>query len=189
MKKLLVVIAVFSLFCIPALAQDAPKVEVFGGYQLVHDSGENFDLDGFSYHGFTGAVEGNLASFLGIVGEFGYFRHTESAGGESATLSGIPFLFGPRVGYRGGKFRVFGHYLLGATRYSLDTTFEDFDWDWSETYFTQAIGGGIDIVLTDIISIRPAQIDLLSVRISEGGMSDWSNYFRYSGGVVFTFGR
>ena len=188
MKKLLVAVAVLSLFCIPALAQDTPKVEVFGGYQYIRDTGGLF-IDGLSYHGFSAAVEGNVASFLGIVGEFGYFRHTESAGDESATLSGMPFMFGPRVGYRGERFRVFGHYLLGGTRVSLDTTPSDPDAEGSETFFSQAIGGGIDLVLSDIISIRPAQFDYLSVRFTEGDMSRWENHFRYSGGVVFTFGR
>jgi len=184
MKKLLVAIALFGLLSLPAFAQDTPALEIYGGYQLVHDSGADFEVDSFQYHGFTAAVEGNLTSFFGIVGEFGYFKHTESVDNLEASIDGIPFLFGPRVGYRSDRFRVFGHYLLGGLKSTLEFDSSEL---LNDTSFAQAIGGGIDINLAGIFAIRPAQIDLLSVRYSEGDYSSWSNYFRYSGGVVLKF--
>lgn len=180
MRKLLLAIALLSLVCIPALAQDAPVAEVYGGYQLFrHPGGDGYD--GYNLHGFLASVEGNLKPYFGIVGEFGYNRKTWDEYNETETFSS--FLFGPRFGYRAGNFRVFGHYLLGAVRYSADWDGDDY----SDTNFGQAIGGGVDISLNNMISIRPAQLDMVSVKWpdNDGG---WENHFRYSAGVVIKFG-
>ena len=62
MKKILVVCALFSLCCIPAFAQDAPKFEVFGGYSLAHlfqndDLYDEWGLESMTHHGFIVAAE------------------------------------------------------------------------------------------------------------------------------------
>ena len=168
MKKLLVVAAVFGLFCIPVFAQDVPKAEIFGGYSLV--SSNDLDQTG---QGFAAALEGNITGMFGIVGEFGYY---DFDGGKAYTFMG-----GPRIGYRAGKVRPFGHALFGGTNLSADAV------DSSETYFSMALGGGLDFAVNQVLSIRPAQVDLLSIRFSEGDVSDWSNNLRYSAGVVITF--
>ena len=62
--KLSMVLALICFISIPLSAQDYPKAEVYGGYQLLHDSG--MDL-----HGFRGEVAGNFNSVFGLVGEFG----------------------------------------------------------------------------------------------------------------------
>ena len=50
------------------------------------------------------------------------------------------------------------------------------------------IGGGVDVVVNDTISIRPAQFDLLMSRFSFEDISLWESMFRYSAGIVFKFG-
>ena len=59
--------------------------------------------------------------------------------------------------------------------------------NYTDNNFTQAIGGGVDIVLNGMISVRPAQIDMVSIHWTDGEYSEWENHFRYSGGVVITF--
>jgi opacity protein-like surface antigen len=203
MKRLVVVLALLSLLSIPAFAGDAPKFEIFGGYSLIHSGEvEELDLCALTYHGFSAAVEGNVKPYLGIVGEFSFYQKTTSETmsedsyeyGYEEKLRHFPILFGPRVGYRGDKFRVFAHYLLGFAK----TTWDYKEWDEyyddeysesdSDTNFSQAIGGGVDIVVNDMLSIRPAQMDLLSIKVSDGD-SYWINSFRYSGGIVLTFGK
>jgi len=183
MNKLLVGLVLFSLFCIPALAGDTPKAEVYGGYQFLrHPGGDGYSA--FTYNGFAAAVEGNVKSYLGIVGEFGFVRKTWGDGSFSETENVVPFLFGPRFSYRAGKARVFAHYLLGATHYSdtYDGT------TYTNTNFTQAIGGGLDIAINKTISVRPAQLDLVVVKWTDSGVSNWEKNFRYSGGIVIKFG-
>lgn len=199
MNKLLPGLVMLCLLSIPAIAQDVPKFEVFGGYSLLRDSGnDDLDTSETTLNGFAAAFEANIHPNIGIVGEFNFYQDTESwteyeYAGESRWRH-MPFLFGPRFNYRKDKFRVFGHYLLGAVRSSyLDKGDDGSVWeDWSDTNFGQAIGGGLDIVLNKTISIRPAQIDWLSVKISDSGedwsVDTWNRSFRYSGGIVFTFG-
>ncbi len=187
MKTFLLSAPLFCLFCVPAFAQNEPQVEIFGGYQLIYDSGDDFEIDGFNYNGFTAAVEVDITPYFGIVGEFGYFRHTINAEESEAVLSGVPFLFGPRFSFRTEQVRVFGHYLLGGTRLNIDTTPDAAEWEGHDTFFTQAIGGGVDITVNDIVSIRLAQIDLMGTRFTEDSMAEWRHHFRYSGGIIFTF--
>lgn len=181
MNKWLVGLVLFSLFCIPALAEDTPKAEVYGGYQFLrHPGGEGYSA--FNYNGFAAAIEGNVKSYLGIVGEFGFARKTWDEYSETENV--VPFLFGPRFSYRAGKARVFAHYLLGGIRYSdtyAGTTY-------TNTNFSQAIGGGLDIAISKMISVRPAQLDLVTVRWADSGVTEWENSFRYSGGIVIKFG-
>jgi len=188
MKKVLVALALFSLFCIPAFSQDTPLAEVYGGYQLLHDGGEasDFGANESNSHGFIAAFEGNITSYFGIVGEFGYNKHTETLDDGTGSWSNASYLFGPRFGYRAEKYRVFFHYLIGVLKSSAPEEFDSFE--RSYTNISQAVGGGVDIVLNEMISVRPFQIDLLSVRASDDRFSLWSNHFRYSGGVVFKFG-
>ena len=44
MKKFLVLVALSSLLCVPALAQDFPRVEIFGGYSIDRVGGDANDL-------------------------------------------------------------------------------------------------------------------------------------------------
>jgi hypothetical protein len=155
-------VALFGLFCMPLFAQDVPKAEVFGGYQLLHS-------DDASVHGFTGAVEGNLNKNFGIVGDFGF--------GRKDSVNFITFLGGPRANYRADKFRVFGHGLFGMMRMS--------DSSASDTNFAMAFGGGVDFAANNKISIRPGQLDIMKVKY-DGGWSDV--IVRYSAGIVFKLG-
>lgn len=181
MKKLLIALALCSLFCIPALAQDTPAVEIFGGYQMLrHPGGDGYDS--YILNGFLASVEGNLTPYFGVVGEFGYNRKSW----DGATESFATYLFGPRFGYRAGNFRVFGHYLLGGSHYSYEISPELYESSGTANNFTQAIGGGVDISLGKHFAIRPAQIDMVSIKWSDldGG---WENHFRYSVGAVIKF--
>jgi hypothetical protein len=51
-----------------------------------------------------------------------------------------------------------------------------------------AFGGGLDIPVSKLISIRPAEIDYLLTRFNNQFTDTNQSNFRYSAGVVFTFG-
>lgn len=173
MKKLLLSLAVTILCSIPALAQDIPRFEVFGGYSaLVGNNGQ----------GFIGAVEGNIigSSYrvrsgsyesvgIGIVGEFGFY---DVEGGNS-----YYFMGGPRISYGWDYARFFCHFLLGGVNFRGDDGIHNF------TKFGKGFGGGLDFAINNTINIRPAQLDI----ISDPTDIDSDIAFRYSGGVVFTF--
>jgi hypothetical protein len=51
-----------------------------------------------------------------------------------------------------------------------------------------AVGGGIDIPVSSLVSIRPAEVDYLLTNFSNRFTNSNQNNFRYLGGVTFTFG-
>jgi hypothetical protein len=181
MRKLLLMVALFGLFCVPLFATDYPTAEAYGGYQYLHATGT-------SLNGFTGAGEFSIGPTFSIVGDFGY-------GKGDASVKDVLFFGGPRMSYRGEKIRLFGHILFGADHISGGTTTGvGAITTGSSTGFAMTYGGGIDISITSRISIRPAQLDLIRVRQSAGGgtgfgsIATWQNMFRYSAGLSFKFG-
>jgi hypothetical protein len=78
------------------------RYQVFlGGYQLIHDSGVNFN-------GFNAAVEGIISKSVGIVGDLTY--------GRKQGFGEFNFLSQPRISYRTGKVRAFGEALFGGIK-------------------------------------------------------------------------
>src|SRR5690348_8142840 len=114
MRKLLLALAIVVL-PVSLLAQDVPKGEMFGGYSLLHSSGQDFNS-------FTGQFTYNLNDRLGLTGDVNGAYAGQSVnvsglgglGGVSAHSHTYTFLFGPTVSYRQlDKFVPFGHFLAG----------------------------------------------------------------------------
>ena len=183
MKKFGVALALFSLFCIHASAQDLPQAEVYGGYQIIH---ETF----LTLNGFVGAVEGNVNKVFSIVGEYSFGYESVSAFDAEANIKEMTFMGGPRFSYRTERFRPFAHVLLGGNRISAGIDVPGYlSESGSITNFAMAIGGGVDISLGANLSVRPAQLDVLTTRASMDGLTAWGNQLRYSVGIVFKFGE
>ena len=169
MKRTLMMIAVCLLMSLSAVAADS-KAEVFAGYQYSR-------LDGADLNGWNGALTGNLTQHLGVTADFS---------GSYQTIGGIStktytYTFGPVIsGRKDEKFVPFAHALFGGvhTSGSLGNV------SATVSGFAMMIGGGIDVSLSDRLSIRAGQFDWMSLRAN--GSSD-NNNFRYSGGVVFHF--
>jgi hypothetical protein len=191
MRRLIVAVALGCLFCIPGYAQDYPRVEVYGGYQLIMDdelieditySADSVFDDYKRLHGFNAAFEYPIRSWIGIAGELGHGR-TSPAIRHDISIAPYPtlsteylrnqtsFLSGPHFSYRGGGFRVFGHALFGGNHIRRGFThvigYEDgtkdiFEDHQSHTDFATAFGGGLDVSPGKLISFRPVQLDLLS---------------------------
>ena len=218
MNRLFFVAAIWFAFCIPLCAQEYPQVEIYGGYQLIVDDELAKDITYFSststmddykrLNGFRAAMEYNIRRWIGIVGEVSHGRTSpilsnyeefapyprSSAEYQRKQTS---FLIGTRFSYRGERIRVFGHVLLGGNSqdfgYTFIETYEDgfrnvYERSLRNTAFATALGGGLDISLGKLISIRPVQLDLLS---TYGSYTDVhhgdhiQHQLRYSGGVIF----
>jgi hypothetical protein len=140
MKKLLLATALLGVFCLPLCAADAPKAEVFGGYQFIRFNEINIS-------GFNASVAGNINNTVAIVGDFGF--------GKKDDYKGYSFTGGPQLSYRADKFRVFGHFLGGGMRVV------------DQTGLAMIFGGGVDFKVANKIYIRPAQIDLVEYRLNK----------------------
>jgi hypothetical protein len=95
-------------------------------------------------------------------------------------------LFGPEFVRRANRSAVFAHTLVGLTNTRLVERIGGSDVTpdlANRTNLAFGVGGGFDIHLIPLLSIRALQADYIPTRL--GG--NWENQFRLSSGVVFTF--
>ena len=208
-KQLALTLSFLALCSVTVSAQEAPKVEVFGGYSYLRFA-KAIDM-----HGGEVSVTGNLNKYFGIEGA--YSGHVGSTGSDllklppGAVFPGGPFvhfdadsavhtfLAGPKFTYRGGRVSPYVHALFGAARTSgvVEIEFRDnvtgiggiSTARFSETGFGMAIGGGLDVRLTDRVSLRLVQVDYLRTQLAQDRATDGQDNARVSTGIVFTFGR
>lgn len=171
-----------------AFAQDStPKVQVFGGYSLVHA-----DLGGLTgvvldvnllqhngpfattnnFNGWSAEAQYNANHWFGVVADFGGRYGSPIISASNLTLDGLPkgtgysFLVGPVASFR-GKTRItpFIHALFGFDRISLSgstITGGTSPVSALATTYTDAavmLGGGVDFKVSRHFSIRLAQLD------------------------------
>ena len=166
------------LFLLMPLGAYAQGGNVFLGYSYLNvDAASRSSLNGWN-----GSLEGKLLPFVGIVADLSGHYGTEDFGscGAGCTIKATAhqhnFLFGPRVSVTVGKITPFAHYLVGASRISLNANLG------SDTSFSHAVGGGVDFKPVPIIGWR-VQGDFLQTRFFSGTQ----NNFRLSTGIVLHF--
>jgi len=196
MKKWFLVLGVLFLFSSVASAQyETPKVEAFGGYQLVHG---NYLNTGFTFNGGTGSLSYNPNNWLGIVSDFGgsHWNGSGDTAGLDATL--FTYLFGPKIAYRTEKFTPFAQVLFGGAHLSgslLETCAPAarvhpqgcvLVSSGSEDAFAMTIGGGLDWNATKHFGVRLGQFEYAYTRFNGLGSSggDSQNSLRFSAGVT-----
>ncbi len=164
------------LFCsVAAAAQQTPKVELFGGYSylLADLNGTSVNLDGFH----VSAAE-NLNSWLGGVLDFS--THFGTRAGVNVNTQSI--MYGPRIAYRKSKLVTpSAHALFGAIRGSAG--FDDIS--KPNTRLTLAVGGEINVRITDRVAFRVVQADYQPTRF----LGLRQDNIRVSTGFVFRFPR
>ncbi len=185
MRKFACLFALLLLASWPAAAQDTPKVEVSAHYSYARVNPNTSGVDSFSLNGGGGSLAYNANNWLGIVGEFNGYK-VGKIGGVDPDATVFTYLFGPRVSFRGNeRITPFVHALFGGARASTDFA----GGTSSDNAFSMAFGGGIDAKVSEHVAIRLGQIDYLVTRFDEGTGRVNQNNFRYSGGIVFRFGK
>ena len=193
MRKLFFIAALTLALPIISLAQDAPRLEVFGGYSYMRleddGSGLDRDLNGFN-------VSGNIAVFgkrLGLKADVsGHFGNIFVATGVPSTNQRqFLFLFGPQYSLRkSGKIQPFAHALFGFTRQTLKN--DAISGDLTDTGFAFAAGGGVDLkAIGSRLSLRLLQADYVLTKFGDGASSgnNTNNNVRISTGMVVRFGK
>lgn len=175
-------------------AQEAPPVEVFGGYSYVRPEG------GSGLHGWNASVAVNLNRWFGIVGDFSGHYGSQSLRAEilddnfpgtitveaDSDTNVHSILVGPRFSYREHrKVTPFAHALFGASRLAGDATIRfggaSVDSSFSDIGFAVAIGGGLDVGLSESVGLRLIQADYVVTRFG----SATQNNVRLSVGFTF----
>ncbi|MGZ4733234.1 MAG: outer membrane beta-barrel protein, partial [Terriglobales bacterium] len=140
MRKLLTVTVLALLVSLSATAQDFPKAEIFGGYQLTR-------LDGTTLNGWNAALTGNLNHWFGVTGDFSGAYKSESG----VDFRNYTYTFGPTIAARGNEtFTPFAHALLGGSHASVGFT----GLSASDNAFTMIFGGGVDAKFSPHLAFR-----------------------------------
>ncbi len=201
MRKIVWLCGVILLLSVPAMAQDEPKFDLFGGYSYVHANFGTPSSGGgaitANLNGGSGAVAFYPSKHFGFVGDFGGYKlGTLKQGSASADVSGSVFtyLFGPRIRFGGEKATPFAQVLFGGAHIGdvTDTTgvlcgTAGCTAINSENAFAMTLGGGLDINVSHHFGIR-GQAEYLMTRFTDinstTGAKATQNNARISVGIV-----
>jgi hypothetical protein len=196
MQKLIVLIVLLGLLSLPLMAQDNPKVEVFGGWQYLHFGGDNSYI-GNASKGWDSSLTANVNKHFGLTADFSDAYKTQNI--TSETPEGIvsanihshvySYTFGPVVSMdSGGKINPFAHALFGGAHVTESgcVVLEEGSGCGlgSQNGFAMMLGGGVDVKANKFMALRIPQVDWVYYRFN--GVGESKNV-RISAGVVFRF--
>ncbi len=170
-----------------SFAQDAPKVEVFGGYSWYHAGGtipnavvNDFQVGGeipdFK-KGWAGQFTYNLNRWAGIAFDVNGHYNKDFGNAHSFTV-------GPQFKLRTEHVVPFAEAFIGVQHLSPH-------YISSQNALTVIAGGGLDYPVTPRFSIRPFQADYVHSyydKLSAPGASSGLNGVRLQAGLLFKFG-
>jgi hypothetical protein len=174
MRRLILCTIGLLVMSIPGWAQESyPKAEVFGGFSLSSMASGSPSVRN-SFYGWQASLNRNLQRRLGIVGDFGAQYKTVAGVG----ISNYQYLFGPQISLRQEKVTPFVHALFGANRTSA--------LGLSSTNLALGMGGGLDLNVSDRLSLRVPQFDWTPIH----GTGAWTtNIVRVGFGLVIKVGE
>lgn len=178
---------------LPSFAQSATKVEVAGGYQMLHTDGENLTK---GWYADVGVSVGGGMSIVGQVGGAGTsITETQTVSGVRVTVNGDmtvqSFLAGVRFALRRNpKVVPYWHGLTGAVRGSVTGTGSataggrtiTVSASTGSTELGVQLGGGVNVYFSDHVGVQ-AGADYLGIMFEDAV----SNGFRFATGVVLRF--
>jgi opacity protein-like surface antigen len=212
MHKLLFASLLILGFVSLAVAQstDPSRFELFGGYSVMRIDYEPDPIDPHTQtpiiipfnpkqtlHGFNASATVNLAGGFGITGDFsGHFttrRLADALGGFITTdIRVFNVLGGPQYRFRrNSRVSPFVRGLAGVanTRSSTEVPSINASEDFSSTNFALALGGGVDVRVSNRVAARVFQVDYNPVflgRLNTLGFPKLrADNVRFSFGVVF----
>jgi hypothetical protein len=166
-----------------------PSAEIFTGFSYL-----SFDPQGvatrINMYGWDASVTGNPIKWFGIEGDFGGHYRANCGGAIGLTCGHTSFMGGPKLAFRSTWVTVYAHGLFGIDDGSLSFSGVSV----SDKPFAFAAGGGVDVRVARHLSLRPAQFDYFMTRhaIAAAGALGLTlqpqNNYRFSTGLVFTFG-
>jgi hypothetical protein len=149
LRKTISALCLVFLASFPAWAQDVSKADVFGGYSWA----------GGNFHGWNASVTGNITKRFGIVADFSGHYGSEIDGPLLVKEHAHSFLFGPRFTFRGKRVSPFVYALFGVTRFQASATVSGQRLSDTDTGFSSAVGGGLDVNLNARVAVRAFQLD------------------------------
>lgn len=173
MHRAVCLLALILFVSIGAIAQQTPRIEVFGGYShFFADVGNSSS----NLNGFHVSAAENLNSWFGGVLDFS--THYGTRAGINVNTQSI--MYGPRFAYRRSNMVTpSAHALFGAVHGSEGL----YGISMPDTHFGMALGGAVDVRVNDRIAFRVLQADYLMTRF----LGLRQDNIRVSTGLVFRF--
>jgi hypothetical protein len=178
MRRFFVVLGLLLVAAAPAMAQNTPQLEVFGGYTYLRATGRaNINMNGWQ-----ASTAVNFNDWLGLAADVsGVYE-----GRLSGDFNWHSIVAGPRFTYRKEEATApFMHVLFGVTRANDEFNTLIGGGTTSTNTFTTVVGGGIDFKIGDRWAVRAGQLDWVLTKF----LNDTQSNFRYSAGVVFRWGQ
>jgi len=193
------------LVTLAAAAQTFPKVELAGGYSYINFHPNVPQLTSQNLNGGGGAFVYNITDWLGVRADFmgytfgsGWNRKLQELGYLGSTSGNLfTYQFGPQIKKHAGKLQPFGETLYGVAhsngyaavlRAKGDGTYQLKSGGSNNNAFAMEIGGGLDIVLSRTVQVRPVEVDYQLTRFGFKNFSANQNNFKYFAGINFTLG-
>ena len=174
MRKALFV-CLIAMLALPLLAQDAPKAEVFGGYQYFRLN-PGHSVSGVNFNGWNAALTGYVKPNVGLTVDMSGAYKSESG----ASMHFHNFMFGPTfTTSKSETVKPFVHALFGVSH--VNAGFDGLG--GSDNAFAMALGGGVDANISHNIALRIIQADYFMTRFA----SESQHNVRISTGIVFRF--
>lgn len=189
MTRTLALVMSLMIGSVFAMAQDAPKAEVFGGYQYLRMGGDtSFGSTGGSqgFNGWTAAGQVNFSKYMGVEGDFsGAYAKISGVSTHVYTYAGGPVVFAELE-----RIKPFAHVLFGGTSFGASESGVSV----SLSGYTVMAGGGVDAKVNRALAVRVAQVDWLYYHFGSKTISgieipafSGSNNVRISTGIVLRF--
>ena len=161
MRKVIGVAILVCMTSMLGMAGEAPRPEVYGGYQFTSTDG------GWHASGWNGAANMYITRHIGITGDF--------SGVYSSGQSLHTFTFGPVISRPKSGFSPFAHALFGGARAAAG--------GFSDTGMAMMFGGGLDFGQRKLV-FRAVQFDWMVLRFN--GITDKNN-MRVNTGILYRF--
>jgi hypothetical protein len=155
-----------------------PGIEVFGGYSHLSFSSSALGFANWTQmNGWEVAISlPHIYRGLGIT--------ADASGDYGTSLEQYNYMIGPQYKWEFNKFRFIAHGLYGRAQTRLRQPGSTFV-EPSDRQRSLALGGEVDVPISERISIRAVQADYLST----SAFGSNRNGFRISTGLIFRFGK
>lgn len=170
--------ALFSSSLASAQSKLIPGIEVFGGYSHLSFSSSGLGFANWTQmNGWDVAVTlPHLYQGLGIT--------ADASGDYSKALEQYNYMVGPQYKWEFTRFRFIAHILYGRAQTRVQQPGSTFT-EPSDRQRVIALGGEVDVPISDRFSVRAIQADYLAA----SAFGSNRNSFRFSTGLIFKFGK
>lgn len=160
--------------------------DVAAGYTYSGANAPPGTCDCFNMNGGFIAGDVNLSSWFSLAGEFtGGHASKISSLGQNLTLT--TFTVGPKISWVHLRYTPYVEFLLGGAHGSDSYFPTAIGGTSSASSFAYSTGGGLDLNLTDRISLRAVDAQFLHTSFPNGA-NDVQRHLQIGAGLVFHFG-